>query len=225
MCMRFAPKFDISLCLIVMLSFSSEVQKPYPKYLHMIVILRCWRILLVLERKWPTSTDYSMLPAQIMRINQINQATISLKLFSCVNNFTHLIKTFPKQSLVFSFFFSFFVICSLTKANWLIDLTGDKLDDDRLIHWLNTIQYICCSRRLAGCWIIRLVRFHLLGWLTNWLSDWLSNWMSEKLKASLTDRPTDKLKDSWLTTDWFFASLSHVRFIYLNLVGSLFISP
>ena len=224
MCMRFAPKFDISLCLIVMLSFSSEVQKPYPKYLHMIVILRCWRILLVLERKWPTSTDYSMLPAQIMRINQINQATISLKLFSCVNNFTHLIKTFPKQCLVF-FFFSFFVICSLTKANWLIDLTGDKLDDDRLIHWLNTIQYICCSRRLAGCWIIRLVRFHLLGWLTNWLSDWLSNWMSEKLKASLTDRPTDKLKDSWLTTDWFFASLSHVRFIYLNLVGSLFISP
>ncbi|XP_027058377.1 uncharacterized protein LOC113685109 [Pocillopora damicornis] len=28
----------------------SEVQKPYPKYLHMIVILRCWRILLVLEQ-------------------------------------------------------------------------------------------------------------------------------------------------------------------------------
>lgn len=125
--------------------------------------------------------------------------------------------------LSFLFFIFFFVICSLTKANWLIDLTGDKLDDDRLIHWLNTIQYICCSRWLAGCWIIRLVRFHLLGWLTNWLSDWLSNWMSDKLKASLTDRPTDKLKDSWLTTDWFFASLSHVRFIYLNLVGSLFI--
>ncbi|PFX25269.1 uncharacterized protein LOC111330593 isoform X1 [Stylophora pistillata] len=28
----------------------SEVGNPYPKYLHMIVILRCWRILLVLEQ-------------------------------------------------------------------------------------------------------------------------------------------------------------------------------
>ena len=110
--------------------------------------------------------------------------------------------------LSFLFFFSFFVIYSLTKANWLIDRTGDKLDDDRLIHWLNTIQYICCSRRLAGCWITRLVRFYLLGWLTNWLSDWLSNWMSDKLKASLTDRPADKLKDSWLTTDIVIVSRS-----------------
>lgn len=29
----------------------SEINKPYPRYLHMIVILRCWRILLVLQRK------------------------------------------------------------------------------------------------------------------------------------------------------------------------------
>ncbi|XP_044179985.1 uncharacterized protein LOC114954405 isoform X2 [Acropora millepora] len=27
----------------------SDIESPYPKYLHMIVILRCWRILLVLE--------------------------------------------------------------------------------------------------------------------------------------------------------------------------------
>ena len=29
----------------------SDVGKPYPKYIHMIVILRCWRIIAILERE------------------------------------------------------------------------------------------------------------------------------------------------------------------------------
>ncbi|XP_078381168.1 uncharacterized protein LOC144663941 isoform X2 [Oculina patagonica] len=48
--------FDVALVyfyfLVELISSNgfSEVYKPYPKYLHMIVILRCWRVLLILER-------------------------------------------------------------------------------------------------------------------------------------------------------------------------------
>ncbi|XP_020630625.1 uncharacterized protein LOC110067619 [Orbicella faveolata] len=48
--------FDVALVyfyfLVELISSNgfSEINKPYPRYLHMIVILRCWRVLLVLQQ-------------------------------------------------------------------------------------------------------------------------------------------------------------------------------
>ena len=80
-----------------------------------------------------------------------------------------------------------------------------------LVGWLAAELFDWSDFTYLVYWLID----SLTGWVTECLTNWRPHWP--------TDRPTDKLKDSWLTTDWFFASLSHVRLIYLNLVGSLFI--